>query len=288
VPGAALRCYFFEQEKVWKADDQGHLVISGLLPGTSQFDPVHPEYARWWSESAEKPWERNEPVDNPKTQWQRNFDSLTFDVRKSTKPIEVVMERCVIFRGRVTDPDGKPVAGATVDPSHTGTDNSLTGDTRFSVKTDAEGRYELRIPASNAAQYNLVAHDGEYKKWRHWANGVLPPVRTKPGEVFESVDIILTQPGVIRGVVLDDDGRPVAGQRVHASPVDRDENRYYNPETTTDKEGRFELPYVRPVPQYVWACRWNTDPEDTPEKYRPVVNVKAGETIEVKLLNNPR
>ena len=173
------------------------------------------------------------------------------------KPVTIKMEKAVIIRGRVLDPDGKPVENATVDPAHTETGNSLTGATRFSGKSDAQGRYELRIPASNSkSRYNLTAHDGKYREWRNWANGVLPPMQTKPGDVLENQDIHLTRPGIIRGVLVDDEGKPVADQRVRVEPVERWENRYYNPETVTDAQGRFELKFVRSTKQHVIAVRW--------------------------------
>ena len=59
--------------------------------------------------------------------------------------------------------------------SLTGTGNSLTGDTRFSVVTDAAGRFTMSLPASGDRDYNLVAHDGKYGERRIWAIGVLPP-----------------------------------------------------------------------------------------------------------------
>jgi protocatechuate 3,4-dioxygenase beta subunit len=284
VLDAELAILYFDMDKRWKGNGRGMVTVSGVFSGNCEFYPKHPDYARWWSEEAVNPWQRLDLVDNEKTGWQRNFDDLTFKVTAETagRPVKIFMERAVIVRGRVLDPDGKPVAGATVDPAHTGTGNSLTGDTRFSAKTDAAGRYELRLPASNAAQYNLVAHDGKYKEWRQWANGVLPPVRTKPGDVLENVDIHLTQPGMVKGVVVDKEGKPVAGQRVRTEPVDRIENRYYDPETVTDKEGKFSLPFVRPGKHYLWAARWSHDPEDVKPEDLHIIEVKAGVTLEVK------
>ena len=58
-------------------------------------------------------------------------------------PVTIEIEKGVRIRGRVVDPDGKPVGGATAAPALTGTGNSLTGDTRFSVKTKADGTFEM-------------------------------------------------------------------------------------------------------------------------------------------------
>ena len=36
-----------------------------------------------------------------------------------------------------------------------------------------------------------MAHDGDYQEWRRWANGVLPPIRAKPGQEIRDVKIAL-------------------------------------------------------------------------------------------------
>ena len=149
--------------------------------------------------------------------FQRNFDGLEFDIRAGMEPVTIVVERSVRIGGQVLDSDGKPVAGATVAPAKTGSGNSLTGDTRYSVKTGADGKFAMRLPASGAAKYNLVAHDGDYEQWRKWANGVGELLQTKPGDVIEDVQLELSVPCVIKGRVLDGQGKPVANHQVRTS-----------------------------------------------------------------------
>jgi hypothetical protein len=122
--------------------------------------------------------------------------------------VTIQLERGATVRGRVRDPDGDPVAGATVAPALTGPGNSLTGDTRFSAETGEDGRFEVLLPASGDVAYNLVAHDGKFRQWRTWANGVMPSFKTTPGEVIEGVEIRLTRPGTINGRVVDEQGAP--------------------------------------------------------------------------------
>jgi hypothetical protein len=95
----------------------------------------------------------------------------------------------------------------------------------------------MRLPASGAREYNLIAHDGKYGRWRTWANGVLPPLRTQPGQVLRDVEIRLTRPATVRGRVTDGRGRPISGREVRASAADRLENRYYDPTVTTADDG---------------------------------------------------
>jgi hypothetical protein len=79
---------------------------------------------------------------------------------------------------KVVDPDGKAVAQATVALARTGSGNSLTGDTRYCVKTKDDGTYRVCLPASGKVQYNLIAHDGSYNKWCNYAADVSEPMRT--------------------------------------------------------------------------------------------------------------
>ncbi|MCH6575478.1 MAG: carboxypeptidase regulatory-like domain-containing protein, partial [Bacteroidetes bacterium] len=53
------------------------------------------------------------------------FDYLDFDIRAKMPLVTIMVEKAVRIRGKVVDPDGKPVAGATVAPAN-GRTNSIT------------------------------------------------------------------------------------------------------------------------------------------------------------------
>lgn len=243
------------------SDRDGKLVIENMMLGKFTFNvasagerrpnEIAGDFARWWSPQALTEWERKE-TPQPGV-FQRNLDDLSFDIQRDMAPAEIYVEKCVTIRGVVTDPDGKPVAGATVAPARTGTGNSLTGDTRYSVRTDQDGKFELRLPASGEAKYNLVAHDGDYQQWRNWANGVGELLQTQPGQVLEGVKLQLTRPCLVRGKVVDANGKPVPGHEVRAQAADKLENRYYDPTTSTNERGEFELRFVRAGKQIVQA-----------------------------------
>ena len=174
------------------SDAKGVLVIDEMLPGDFEFnlgegEPVDfgsikgylpKTLARWWSTEA---LHKHQQKLVEAKQFQRNFDDLTFKLAVGMEPVTIEVEQGVTFRGRVLDPNGKPIAGATVAPAKSGSGNSLTGDTRFSTKTDADGKYRTVMPAGNWFQYNLMAHDGDYQEWRTWANGVGKPMFSSPG-----------------------------------------------------------------------------------------------------------
>jgi hypothetical protein len=177
--------------------------------------------------------------------------------------------------GAVLDPDGEPVAGATVAPALSGTGNSITGDTRFSVETGTDGRFTLLLPASNARAYNLIAHDGAYSVWRRWANGVLAPIRTRPGQVLDDVTLRLRRPATVRGRLRDALGRPIARREVRACGTDQLDNRYYVPTVETDAEGRFELKFVRPGENFVQVAPFWLDPRQAPGGTSQTITVEA-------------
>ena len=275
-PVAGLRLFDWRQQSVsGVSDTNGDLVIPDLPPGEFQFAVESKTHARWWADAALVAWQRKS-IDDPATGWQRNFDDLKFDLQPGMAPVQITAEPAVTITGRVVDPDGNPVGGATAAPARTGSGNSLTGDTRFSTRTRPDGSFAMTLPASGAAQYNLVAHDGDYQQWRAWANGVLPPIRTRPGQTLTGVVLKLTRGGTIRGRVVDAAGKPVAGREVQGQAADKLENRYYNPATATRADGTFELKFVRAGEHFVQVAPVWMDAREAPRGSWKSVVVKPG------------
>jgi hypothetical protein len=260
-----------------------------MLPGRFEFMVEAAGYTRWWSEAAVSEWNRRQLSMRPGSNWQRNFDSLDFDLKPDMTPVNIVLEKGVRITGRVLDPNGKPVAGATVAHALTGTGNSLTGDTRFSVVTKPDGTFEALLPASGKARYNLMAHDGKYQEWRDWANGVLPPIQTVPGMEIKDVTLTMTKPATVRGKVVDAAGKPVAHREVRAHAADKLENRYYDPTTTTKEDGTFELRFIRPGEHYIQAAPFWLTAEEAPATSTQRLRLAEGETVEgIELVGGQR
>lgn len=247
APIPNVRLWNFQDKRIeGTSDKDGRIVIEGMPVGKFTFNVVSAGYARWWSQEAAQPHQKKELRDS----LQRNFDDLEFDVTDDAAPVKIELEREVRISGVVQDPDGNPVAGATVAPAD-GTGNSLTGDTRYSVPTAKDGTFVMTLPASGNVKYNLEAHDGAYEQWRKWANGVADPIQTKRGDQLNNVVIKLTRPAIVRGHAKDETGKPLANRDVRASAADKLENRYYDPTTKTDKNGDFELGFIRPGDQLI-------------------------------------
>lgn len=279
-----LRLQHRDTEEI--SDENGHITITGMLPGISRFglDARKQGYCRWWSPQAQT--KVDQLLIEP-SGWQRNFDGLHFLLAESSEPVEIVLEKGVTIRGTVKDPNGQPVAGATVTAARTGSGNSLAGDTRFSFLSDQGGAFEMLLPASNGAEYNLVVHDGKFGEWREWANGVLPPIKTRPGEVLSGVEISLSRPCLIKGRVRDASGNPAASREVQAIPLDLQENRYYLPEIRTEADGTFELKYVRAGKHSIQAA-WR-DPQGTAQSAKVEVEAIPDTAVEsIELTAQPR
>lgn len=288
VTGIAIETAY-QHENKGQSNTNGLIEIAGLMPGPCDFSVKATGYTRWWSQQCIKERERFYVAEGIESAGlQRNFDSLSFDLIADMMPVTIMVECGARIRGKVLDPDGNPVAYATVAPALTGTGNSLTGDTRFSVRTRENGAFEMLLPASKTCEYNLVAHDGDFGKWRKWANGVTPPFRTDPGQNIDDMIIRLSKPGVVKGTVVDREGKPVADREVQAADFDKFENRYYLPTISTDKDGRFELGFVRPGKHYIQVAPFHTPPEYAPIITSRIVAVEAGKTVDnVRLMTVP-
>jgi beta-lactamase regulating signal transducer with metallopeptidase domain len=274
----------FDSSVLGVSNAEGKIVIDGMLPGEFEFfcgqgEPLDqcngtPCYGngnlgRWWSADAVH---EHEQMEIGKSGWQRNFDNLTFHLAIGMKPVTIETERGVTFSGHVDDPDGKPVEGATVAPALNG--YSLTGDTRYSTKTERDGSYRVVMPAGNAVQYGLMVHDGDYREWRSWANGISEPISTKPGQKIENFDLKLSRPATVRGRLVVDEGLSIGDREITSEAADKRENNYYQPTTKVNDDGTFELKFVRPGKQIIHLGHMR------PSQSSVEVELKEGEVLE--------
>lgn len=291
---------FMQRRFSGTSDADGRIVIDGMLPGTFEFNVGAGEpldykgityfgngpLGRWWSPHAQNEWERLEKTAG---KFQRNLDDLSFDLEPGMAPVQINVEQGVEFSGHVYDPDGKPSAGATVAPAKTGRGNSLTGDTRYSVKTGADGSYKVIMPAGNDFQYNLMAFDGEYQKWRTWGAVASDPLPTLPGQKVTDYDFQLTRGASVRGKVLfKDEAGAVPPPQVRAHAADLRGNRYYDPTADVQADGSFELRGLRPGKYFIQVSPFWLSAEDSPDGSSVTIEVADGEIkegIELKPTN---
>jgi protocatechuate 3,4-dioxygenase beta subunit len=278
-PVAGVRLWSGENPGVeGRSDSSGNLVIPSMVPGIINFNVDAKGYTRWWSDAAAKEFERQPQVQNGQFQW--NFGNIDFEITDGTPAAKFVVEREVTLRGKVVDPDGLPVKGATIGAVDTGSDRSISGDERFAVISRADGVFEMKLPASGDHGYNLIVHDGLRRAWRKWANGVIPIFRTKPGQELDDITIALTRPAVVRGSVVDADGKPVAGRVVRAIGSDLLEDINYEPSTRTDEKGNYEMKFVRPVSQMIQVAPFAAETSRAPEGTSKTVTLGEAQTLD--------
>ncbi|MFC1552774.1 carboxypeptidase regulatory-like domain-containing protein [Candidatus Latescibacterota bacterium] len=262
------------------SDSDGIIEITDLFTGRFKFDVESDSHTRWWAEDARHGEQRETSYFF--NNFQMNFYNLTFNIEAGMETTEIVAEKCVRIFGRVLDPDGNPVAGATVSTSLTGKNLPLGLTTHFSVETKEDGSYEMVVPASGKAECNLVAHDGKYGEWRKWSNGFTESFKTIPGQIIRGRDIKLTRPASVKGRVVYENGSPRGNHRVRVTPVDMRGNGVYDPQISTDKEGNFTLDFISPGENYIQPYPYNRldlDNEKT-EMIGEVVKFKPGDEIE--------
>ena len=107
------------------SDSNGIVKIENMFPGPFSFNVEADGIARWWSEDSLNKYKQRLMSKNG---WQRNFDNLEFAIAYDMMPVLIEAEDGVKITGKVLDPDGNTVAGATVTPALTGTGNSITGN----------------------------------------------------------------------------------------------------------------------------------------------------------------
>lgn len=115
--------------------------------------------------------------------------------------------------GRVTAAaTGTPIAGASVTVS-------VEGQRRF-ADADARGEFGIDLPAAGLV-WIRVEHPGFLETF--WPDAVggadVPGNEVTPGGVLSGIELRLERGGAIDGVVIDENGVPVAGQLVAAVPA---------------------------------------------------------------------
>jgi len=150
-------------------------------------------------------------------------------VEDETKPVEVKMLPGLTIKGRVVDPSGKPIAGATGYVMVRVERYGLNMGGRLT--TDKDGSYEVKaIPADNV--YDITMSAKGYGETRATVdigdgqNGVCPAPDITLAVADKSV----------AGIVVDKDGKGAADAYVSA----RGEGQKHN-QVSADKDGKFRI-----------------------------------------------
>src|SRR5262249_837786 len=151
---------------------------------------------------------------------------------------------------RVIDPDGNPVAKATIaavrPEVHSKVGRTFPVDkgpnlSNYRAETKNDGTYEIVLAASGDSEYSLIALDDSGLTRQKFAQAATELMRTVPGQVIKNLDIQLYRPSVVRGRVMSDEGLSVGGLAVRASAFDGRGKFSFDPATKTTDDGTFEI-----------------------------------------------
>ncbi len=148
--------------------------------------------------------------------------------------------------GLVHDPEGRPIAGATVyvlvpTPPSTRPEPEPRADIwDYPNKTDAQGRWHCDVMPAELADVWIRLEHPDYLSDTSYGNTPKPPM----ANLRHGTGVMIMKKGLpVAGIVRDAQGRPVSEATV-AQGADRWGTHY--PETTTDREGRFRFAQVAP------------------------------------------
>ncbi len=165
------------------SDDQGRFTVPRLVAGYVAAEVLLPEDAMYRQIRTENPY---------------------FEGAKKIE-LTVPLERWVRVRGLVREKGtGKPVANVGIRFSHPGT----VGAILLVGRTDASGRFKAIAPRGK----QVFCHSDVPKGYIKLARGIEMPEITGDGQELPPIEL---ERGVtLRGVVADEEGKPVAGARV--------------------------------------------------------------------------
>jgi len=198
--------------------------------------------------------------------------------------------------GRVTGPDGKPLANARVSLTVDGPVGygSFLGGRFVETSTEEDGRYA--VDYLNPGAYTVAAGGQKMGGMFGEASSAGRMVRSglvvEAGQAIADVDFRLKAPGEIGGRVLDVSGAPVAQAAIFV----RDENGHLLERfsmCTTDSTGSFHYRGVAPG-KYTVSARTGelASPESNPIQVpedgvgSATITLDAGTTLNVSVVNN--
>ncbi len=149
-------------------------------------------------------------------------DPVTVTLDDSEQIVRLRLERAAHVSGRVVDHEGRPFEGTLTLDSGQGTSTISVADGAYTLDALRAGHYRLTYGACDLA-------DGA-TSLSFTTNGL---------DDLTLPDLRLPATRTIRGVVLDDQGRPVEGAEIDV--VSLADGSFDNSSGETDEEGRFEV-----------------------------------------------
>jgi len=170
----------------------------------------------------------------------------------SEAPVRIVLDANARVSGRAVDPDGRPVARASIFVSEErsvsmGGQSMMTSSGRFHRATsDEDGSFSVTDVSPGRIRVHAEAPRRQPAE--------LEGVEVKPGQDLTGVDVVLRPGASVEGRVLAPDGTPVREAHVAVTQASQsDFSAFSSLSATTDGDGRYQIDGVAPGPQTLEA-----------------------------------
>ena len=177
-----------------------------------------------------------------------------------------------VVRGRITDETGRPVPDVCID---TGLPESADAPLLL-ARTDADGRYRIE----RSFMWAILHPCEDAPAGFGWSLDP-PGIRRydlAPGTVTHDIEV--RRRGGVRGRVVDQSGRPVAGVVVHMCCAE------FPGHEPTGPDGSFAIRNISPGPQPPWLHYRGPGPAQTPQEGAGI-DVVGGQWNEVTIVLRP-
>lgn len=161
-----------------------------------------------------------------------------------TEPLTITLQAASIVSGKVTDPEGRPIAGATLamsrERSRSFGGRSMMMNFVIDDQTDATGQFRFEDVEPGKVSIEASAAGRQPKQ--------MPAIDIPQGKDLTDLQFVLDQGAVLEGRVTTEDGTPVPGAQV--GPLREGEPlafRGFGPgRTETDGDGVYQLDGLTP------------------------------------------
>jgi beta-lactamase regulating signal transducer with metallopeptidase domain len=248
----------------YRTDENGIAAISVAEGGRGAIASLGSD--GWWASNmnfiggsieVRKPGEKEPPAPDP------------------NKPVQIKAWRGTMVTGRLLDPDAKPVAHAALvigtyinnqtwkarlgmDLSFNSWDHGDWPNWSYRFETDGEGRFEVTVPPDEARSWLRIStfDFGDNYAIDQDPNGPLKAViNYAPFEAqvnavsdngrYSSGDLQLTRGTILRGKVVDTDGKPLSGITLYTSGK---HGPYYGRSAVSKADGSYQFLPMHPGP----------------------------------------
>ena len=203
-------------------------------------------------------------------------------------PLEIRLAATGTIKGRVMEGDNPVVAAGIqadeLEPLKGSRTGQMTVNDRYFAKTDEKGRFEIPLVEANHRLHLSISIEGYTEIGRRPGTVAVTAGQTLDVAPFS----MMRTDKVVSGIVVDPDGKPVAGALIGAETRSGESIPYAFTTRPTGNDGRFVIRGVPNVPLTLMAyIRPADDARDRTIRFPSRVDADAGQT-DVRIVLDPK